>query len=107
MGIAHDIFSFLALLAGCAWTATYPTLLGALGHWELALLLGVTASLALETYYAFAFLQLTRGRTTGDDAVWFADPHDPRYARINLHTALANLPLYALWLGTVLVAAGL
>jgi hypothetical protein len=91
-GIAHDVFSIALVIGTTLWfgplTTDAPNLVG----------LGVTAlllaSLIVETYYAWVFFGLVEGKTTGDDGVWFADQHDPRFVRVNRLTATVNVPLF-------------
>lgn len=99
-GIAHDVACVVLLLGGLVWIAGHDE---PVGGWALAYLGVLTVSLMLETYYAFAFHGLVQGRTTGDDGVWFADAADPRFARINRITALANAPLL-LFMAAFLIA---
>ncbi len=105
MGIAHNLSS-VALLLGMsvvhreAWRfASAP---GAI--WSWALVLVVVFSLILETWFAVAFHRAVQGRTTGDDAVWFADATDPKFARINRVTALCVVPLYVFLIGFLVLA---
>ena len=53
-----------------------------------------TLCMVIEIYYAYAFFNLVKGKTMGEDGVWFADPEDPTYKRINRITTTFNWPLY-------------
>lgn len=107
-GISHDVFS-LALLLGCwalwpeaevAYTLTAWGVFGAMS-------LGVIAfSLVLETAYAIVFFKIIEGKTTGDDGVWFADAEDERWRRVNLVTAVFNVPIYVWLIALILTSWG-
>lgn len=100
-GISHDL-SCIAWILG-AGIYFGPVTEGVAAQWVQALVLVMLASLCLETWYAWAFFRAVEGRTTGHDGVWFADPHDPRFRRINQVTTLANGPL-DLFVGAFVVA---
>jgi hypothetical protein len=94
-GIAHDVLSLL-WVCGCAWLCAPAAGVGdgpyaAVGAAAVAAL---ALSLCLEIGYAWAFNQLVRGRTTGDDGVWFADAQQALFRRVNRVTAAFNVPLY-------------
>lgn len=94
-GIAHDVSCVVLLVALCV--AQLDAMSGLSGYdlWVLALVIVVTASMVIETIYAVRFHEVVEGKTTGDDAVWFADPDDPKFKRINRLTTILNVPLYA------------
>jgi len=100
-GIGHDLLSIGILAVGTAWQwASVQTLLVAprqagMSVWLVALLGVLTLSLALEVAYAYAFFAVVRGKTVGDDGIWFASNDDPLFRRIVWTTACFNWPLYA------------
>lgn len=101
-GIAHDLFSLVLVLGMVLGGGAFPldpaNLVGAVATGLLVV------SLVAETYYAWVFVRLVEGRTTGDEGVWFADGRDPRFVRVNRLTAALNVPLFA-GLGVLLLAA--
>ncbi|MBI4577672.1 MAG: hypothetical protein HY722_15525 [Planctomycetes bacterium] len=108
LGVAHDLSCLLLVAAGLAWFhSELATLRRPFDLWTLGLTASVLLSLVLEVYYALAFFAIVRGRTRGDDALWFADDQDPRFRRINRHTALGNTVLYAALLGYLGAGHGL
>lgn len=93
-GITHDLFSLVLVVT--FWIVA-PESGGGVGAWPTvgeAAVLVLVASLVLETGYAIVFHGLVEGRTTGDDAVWFANKEDPRFRRVNAVTAACNVPLW-------------
>ncbi len=103
-GVSHDAVS-IVLLGGLS--VAYRRRLSSsestpLGRWTLALLGVIVLTLILEIGYAVSFHQAVQGRTHGEDAVWFAPAGDPRFARINLLTAIFDAPLY-LFVGAFLL----
>lgn len=95
-GVGHDVFSMVLIVLGLLlFRAHWEVLRDPLQIWIFALVLVLLASLALETFYAAAFFRAVEGRTTGEDGLWFADDADPRFRRINLITAAANVPFCA------------
>lgn len=96
-GISHDVICFLFMV--------YMQLMihpDAASSWSLWWIRITTACMIIEVYYAYAFYKLCRGNTMGKDGIWFADPHDPAYKRINLVTTLFNWPLYLHVMGLTL-----
>lgn len=104
-GITHDLFS-LMLVLGCwlLWPAQEPALSSGWGAFGALSVGTIALSLVLETAYAIVFFKIVEGKTTGEDGVWFADAEDVRWRRVNLVTAVFNVPLYA-WLIALLVAS--
>ena len=105
MGIAHNL-ACATLIVALALRGELLNLVTPLDRWGLAWVLVVFLSLLLETGYAVAFHRAVRGKTTGDDAIWFADAEDPKFRRINRVTAAVNVPLYGfllvfLWQGLI------
>lgn len=97
-GVVHNLFS-LALLFGAvvatSWSSGHTAWLiegGSTGY--LWLLLVLTGSLAVETYYALAFHHLVGNKTMGEQGVWFADNRNPKFLRINRITARNNWVLF-------------
>lgn len=101
-GIAHDALCIVAVL-GLA--AAFPgELTGALGGWGPAFVGMLVVGLAVELVYAWLFVKAVEGRTTGDDATWFAAEDEARFRRINRLTAALNVPQVAFQLAFVLLA---
>jgi hypothetical protein len=100
-GIAHDVFTLAALLGWCAWEAATLVAVEGYDRWVLGLVVGVAASLVMEIVYAVWFLRIVGKKTVGDDALWFADPEEARFARLNQVTFTANVPLTLLVLAFV------
>ncbi len=103
MGFAHNL-SAIALVLGMSAAHREAWWGASVGRWSWALVLMVLFSLVLETGFAVAFHRAVDGRTTGDDAVWFADAKDPKFARINRVTAIFLVPLYGFLLGFLIFA---
>ena len=93
-GIAHDLLSLLFVGTGLVlslqgnldWTSTVT--LASVGWLSMLLL-----SLMCETYYALHFHEAVKGKTTGDEGVWFADQESQHFRFINRVTAIFNAPL--------------
>jgi hypothetical protein len=95
-GVAHDVACLVWLVGGLLfWPENRAVGAGPLDPWVLLLLVLLVASLVVETLYATLFFRAVRGKTTGEDGVWFASDEEARFARINRLTAVLNLPLYA------------
>ncbi len=105
-GIAHDLLC-IAVIVGLAITQRNAwSSFSALDRWGAAFVFFLVVSLGFETYYALAFYGAVEGKTTGEEGVWFADEHDPRFRRINLVTRIGNAILclfQALFLAAALV----
>lgn len=104
-GITHDV-ACMALVLGGLWAFPPARPLSPVDLWAAALVALVLVSLGVEVLYAALFFRAVEGRTTGEEGVWFADEHDPRYRRINRITLALNVPLYtalAVLLGVAVV----
>ena len=92
MGIGHDIVCFLQTLTfliigfGAAdLTNTTNQIFVAYGVWVLI-------SLCFEIKHAYSFFHAIKGKTTGEDGIWFAD-EDPKFRAILWWTRLGNWTL--------------
>ncbi len=105
-GVAHDVFCIALVVAGLlfvpgAWAGfTTPRT-----SWVSALWLLVLFSLCVETVYATLFFRAVKGKTIGEDGVWFAAENEARFRRINRLTFALNIPQYAVLFGLVGTAA--
>jgi len=92
IGITHDIFTFLGVLISYVvfcesfFTASW---------WSQLFSIALLISLAIEIWYAFAFLKLMREKTKGDQAIWYASKDDPQFLKILRVTTTFNTILYA------------
>ncbi len=94
-GITHDAITIVAVVVAVAvgvddfaavvWT---PLSMAA-----ALLVVVVTGSLVLEIVHARTFFNVVGARTLGDEGIWFADEHDPRFASINRRTFIGNIVL--------------
>ncbi|MEW6431152.1 MAG: hypothetical protein AB1730_06550 [Myxococcota bacterium] len=101
-GVAHDAFCIATVLA---LSAVYRAeLTGVLGAWGPAFVGMLVFGLAVELVYAVLFFRAVEGRTTGDDATWFAAEGEARFDRINRLTTALNVPQLAFQLAFVLLA---
>ncbi len=92
IGITHDLVT-LAVLLGC-YGLFWQSLLYA--SWWIQLMSAALAfSLMVETWYAWAFLQLVRERTKGKEGIWYATKEDPKFLLILRVTTCCNTLLYA------------
>lgn len=94
-GIGHDVLCVALVLGGMAWHHAHWT--GPLSRadgWALALVALVLVSLVIEIVYAALFFHAVEGATTGEEGIWFADPEQARFRRINRLTFTCNVPLY-------------
>ncbi|MFT3711123.1 MAG: hypothetical protein QM817_26135 [Archangium sp.] len=89
-GIAHDLFCIVTVLALAAWLGVSET--GSWGAWAWALISALIFSLVVEVLYAWLFFDAVKGKTTGDDGIWFASEDEERFRRINRITAACNAP---------------
>lgn len=108
-GIGHDVFTIALMVAAalCAGATTggYEPA-GTLETATVGLFVVVLVSLIVEIVHARTFfVAMGKGNTTGDDGIWFADDHDPRFIAINRRTRIGNVLLgvpafayVALWL---------
>ncbi len=84
-GMTHDLVTFFCALFFCfkydSWSMEIVPLL---------FISTILISLLVETYYAFAFYQIMKGKTTGEDGEWFAHWGDPKYTRILIITSIGN-----------------
>lgn len=101
-GIAHDVF--------CIVTVVVLAVVLQTGDWEPMHWLFLSAlvfSLAVETLYAWLFFGAVKGKTTGDDGVWFASEDEARFRRINRLTLALNTPQVLFQLAVLGVGFGL
>lgn len=103
-GVAHNLAS-VALVVGCGWWwDVVSAAVDPWSRWALALTVVIAFSLVIETVYAVGFHRVVRGKTTGDEGLWFASADDPRFRRLVRLTAALNVPLYG-FVAAFLVAA--
>lgn len=103
-GIAHDA---LCIATVVVLAARYRADLGPggpLGPWAWGFVAMLLFALSVELVYAALFLRAVQGRTTGDDATWFAAEGEARFARINRLRAALNVPQVAFQLAFVALA---
>ncbi len=89
-GVAHDIVTILLILGALVVGATEPVSHDATSIATAALVVALLASLIIEIVHARTFFAVVGRGTVGDDGVWFADEHDPRFTAINRRTRLWN-----------------
>jgi hypothetical protein len=99
IGISHDILTFLLmvgvlLMSGFAEFNHEPVM--------MVFTLSLFVSICTETYYAYSFYQIMKGRTQGEDGMWYAHEDDPRFKRIILVTTIFNYLLYGALIAFVL-----
>ncbi|MFZ4713375.1 MAG: hypothetical protein ACOYL6_06675 [Bacteriovoracaceae bacterium] len=92
IGISHDLLTilmmgFALLIGGVENYVTEPVL--------IIFTASLFLSMCSETYYAYSFFQLMKGRTGGDESLWYAHKDDPRFKRIILVTTIFNYILYS------------
>jgi hypothetical protein len=88
IGITHDALCILLLIGCVVWQP--PELTSHDARWVAVYYGKVVVSLGVEIWYAWAFFDAVKGKTTGEEGVWFADEHDPKFKRINRVTATFN-----------------
>lgn len=92
IGISHDVLTFIAMVIAFFMgdTENFGT---------DYILMFFTASMFLsiiaETLHAYSFYRIMKGRTQGDDGLWYAHEDDPRFKQIILNTTIFNYILYA------------
>jgi hypothetical protein len=89
IGISHDLITIALIL----WAFTQTSINT---YFELFMALSLLLGLVLETYYAWAFYSIMKGKTQGEDALWFATKEDPRFRQILLVTTIGNYLLYTI-----------
>lgn len=90
IGISHDIATF-AMMGVALGVAGWPV-----GS-EVAMMIYTASlflSIAVETHHAHSFFKIMKGRTGGDEAMWYAHEGDPRFRTIILTTTVFNWILY-------------
>jgi hypothetical protein len=103
IGISHDVATIVAMVIAWAYAGFTP--------WGDPVGLLFTASLIFsmvaETHHAASFYALMKGRTKGDEAMWYAHEGDPRFRRIILVTIACNWLLYLALVPMYVRVAGL
>jgi len=92
IGMSHDVLTIAGMIAWPILKNGLPTEFDS--SWTV-LYLSLLLSLVVETYYAYAFFSLMRGKTKGEEGVWYASDEDPIFKRINNITTTFNFILYA------------
>lgn len=93
IGISHDIFTFMLMIVALViqgFTGFTDNLI--LTAFSLSLYISIIA----ETYYGYSFFQIMKGRTQGEDGLWYAHEDDPRFKKIILITTTFNYLLYGI-----------
>ncbi|MBY0518084.1 MAG: hypothetical protein K2P81_14340 [Bacteriovoracaceae bacterium] len=92
IGISHDLLTLAGVIIsyGLFWRSLYFA-----AWWIQLFSLGLVISLCIETWYAWAFLQLVRERTKGKEGIWYATKDDPKFLFILKVTTFFNTLLYA------------
>lgn len=93
IGITHDIITGGVLIA--CYALHWQSLMYA-AWWIQLMSLGMVISICVETWYAWAFLQLVRERTKGKNGIWYATKEDPQFLFILRVTTLFNTILYSI-----------
>lgn len=99
IGIGHDVFCLVTVLVVVPLAG-----LEGFDAWSWALVGALVFSLVVETVYAALFFDVVKGKTMGDDPIWFASEEEARFKRINRLTTALNVPQVAfqlVWLGYV------
>jgi hypothetical protein len=93
IGITHDLVTLAWVIGASLWQ--WESLHYA-AWWIQLFTLALAISLAIETWYAWAFLQLVRERTKGKEGIWYATKEDPKFRLILNVTTTFNTILYML-----------
>jgi hypothetical protein len=96
IGITHDACCIVVVLAILLWNAGAVAAAVAardVDRWALGLCVAVVVSLVVEMHHAYSFFVAVRGRTTGEEGVWFADDEQERFRQINRNTFRWNVVL--------------
>jgi len=92
IGISHDVLTLIGMSVGyfigtrTGW-ADQPAV--------FVFTMSLFASLIAETHHAASFYLLMKGRTQGDEGLWYAHKGDPRFVRILRVTTACNVGLYS------------
>ncbi|MEW5741480.1 MAG: hypothetical protein AB1938_21340 [Myxococcota bacterium] len=103
-GIAHDALCIVSTGALAAAFSRDVGPAGPLGWWAPAFVGMLVFALGVELIYAALFFKAVKGKTTGDDATWFAAEDEARFRRINRLTTALNVPQVAFQAAFVLLA---
>ena len=93
IGITHDLLTLAGLLL--AYALNWNSLVYS-AWWIQLFSVGMVISICVETWYAWAFLQLVRERTKGKEGIWYATKEDPKFLLILRVTTVFNTILYAI-----------
>lgn len=91
IGITHDLLTIV--LVCVSYLLHWESLLVA-AFWVQIFAAALVLSLIVETYYAYAFLELVKEKTKGDDGIWYANKDDPEFKKILNVTTFFNWVLY-------------
>lgn len=94
IGISHDVLTLLLVIIFSFKVESQLFI-------DYLMVASLVFSLVLETYYATAFYQIMKGKTQGDEAIWFVSQEEPRFKRVLKITSFGNIILYAvlfIWL---------
>ncbi len=91
IGISHDLFTLALMVGTLAYTGLPEGAPPVLSWFTASLFLSVV----VETHHAHSFFKIMKGRTAGDEAMWYAHEGDPRFRTIILTTTVFNWILYA------------
>ena len=92
IGISHDIFTFFIMVGALFFTQPETYMAEPLMTFYTTSLF---VSICVETWYGYSFFQIMKGRTQGEDGLWYAHEGDPRFKRIILITTIFNWILYS------------
>lgn len=98
IGITHDALCALLVLGLAVRGVDQMAAVDFVGVreldvWAYGLCAVVLASLAVEMHHAQSFFVASRGRTTGEDGIWFADDEAEHFRQINRTTLIWNVIL--------------
>lgn len=98
-GVAHDVLC-LAIVAGglLLFPGARPFGTSFEAVWQTGFVALIFFSLCVETVYALLFFDAVKGKTTGEEGVWFAAEDEARFRRINRLTFALNVPQYGVLL---------